>query len=140
MTRLFFLLILFTCNSSLISTRVKGSDSNTSSASLPFNTICAAVKVAFPGDTITVHAGTYREWVNPLRGGESDTKRIIYRAAPGEKAEIKGSEVITGWKKEKDGTSIVFDKDYFENERSSEKVVAGPFVNLTSGRSVLKVW
>jgi hypothetical protein len=81
---------------------VKGSDANNGSASLPFKTIYAAVKVAFPGDTITVHAGTYREWVNPLRGGESDSKRIVYRVAPGEKAEIKGSEIITGWKKVKD--------------------------------------
>jgi len=46
----------------------KGSDSNNGSASMPFKTISAAVKVAFPGDTITVHTGTYREWINPLRG------------------------------------------------------------------------
>ena len=50
---------------------------------------------------ITVHAGTYREWINPARGGESDAKRIVYQAAPGEEVFIKGSEVITGWKKEK---------------------------------------
>lgn len=50
-------------------------------------------------DTITVQAGTYCEYLNPLRGGESDSKRIVYRAAPDEKVEIKGSEVITGWKK-----------------------------------------
>ena len=80
---------------------VKGNDSNDGSSLKPFKTIMAAVKYAFPGDTITVHAGTYREWVNPLRGGESDLKRIVYRAAPGEKAEIKGSEIISGWKKEK---------------------------------------
>jgi hypothetical protein len=81
----------------------KGSDANEGSRSKPFKTISAAVQVAYAGDTITVHAGIYREWVKPLRGGESELKRIVYRAAPGEKAEIKGSEVITGWKKEKDG-------------------------------------
>jgi hypothetical protein len=82
---------------------VKGNDANDGSAPKPFKTIMQAVQVAYPGDTITVHAGTYREWVNPLRGGESDSRRIIYRAAPGEKVEIKGSEIIKDWKKEKNG-------------------------------------
>jgi alpha-N-arabinofuranosidase len=48
---------------------------------------------------ITVHAGVYRECVSPPRGGESDAKRIIYQAAPGEKVEIKGSEVVKNWEK-----------------------------------------
>ncbi len=82
---------------------VKGNDSNDGSALKPFKTITAAVRFAYPGDTITVHEGIYREWVNPVRGGEDDTKRIVYRAAPGEKAEIRGSEVINGWVKEKNG-------------------------------------
>jgi hypothetical protein len=81
----------------------KGNDTNDGSALKPLKTISAAVKYAFPGDTITVHAGTYREWVNPMRGGESDAKRIVYRSAPGENVEIKGSEIMTGWEKVKDG-------------------------------------
>ena len=119
MNRVFFLLIPFALNSLLLSAReyhvsISGSDSNSGSASLPFKTICAAVKVAFPGDTITVHAGTFREWINPLRGGESDAKRIVYRAAPGEKAEIKGSEIITGWKKEREGVwKVVIPNSFF---------------------------
>ena len=55
--------------------------------------------MAVAGDVIIVHGGIYREWVRPLRGGVSDDQRIIYRAAPGEKAVIKGSEVIRGWKR-----------------------------------------
>ena len=39
--------------------------------------------------------------MNPLSGGEREGKRILYRVAEGEKAEIKGSELVTGWKKEK---------------------------------------
>ena len=35
--------------------------------------------------------------------GKTTLKRIVYRAAPGEKVEIKGSEIIKNWKKEKDG-------------------------------------
>ncbi len=65
-----------------------GSDANNGTEAAPFKTIGKAAEYAYPGDVITVHEGTYREWVNPPRGGESDTKRIIYRAAPGEKAEI----------------------------------------------------
>ncbi|NJK94862.1 MAG: DUF1565 domain-containing protein, partial [Bacteroidales bacterium] len=81
----------------------KGSDSNDGSLSKPFLSIKQAVKVAFAGDTITVHSGTYREWIVPLRGGESDSKRILYRAAPGETVELKGSELINGWTKLKNG-------------------------------------
>lgn len=83
---------------------VNGNDNNDGSASKPFRTINFAAQLAAAGDVISVHAGTYRERIDPARGGESDVKRIIYRAAPGEKVEIKGSEVITGWKKQKNGT------------------------------------
>ena len=55
-----------------------------------------------PGDTVTIHAGTYREWVKPIRGGTDESKRITYRAAPGEKVIIKGSQRITSWTYEAD--------------------------------------
>lgn len=76
-----------------------GNNKNPGSINEPFKTIQAAANIARPGDIITVHEGTYREWVNPPRGGESDTKRIVYRAAEGEKVEIKGSEIVKGWNK-----------------------------------------
>ena len=115
---LFYLLILVVFNTNPVTggeihVSKKGSDSNDGSSSTPLKTISAAARLAFPGDTITVHEGTYREWINPLRGGESDSKRIVYRAAPGEKAEIKGSEIITGWKKEKEGVWKVIIPDAF---------------------------
>ncbi len=93
---------------------VNGSDKNEGSASKPFKTINFAAQLAKPGDVITVHAGTYREWINPARGGESDSKRIIYRAAKGEKVEIKGSEIITGWKSEKEGVwKVIIPNSFF---------------------------
>ncbi len=92
---------------------VTGNDTNNGSAIKPFKTINRAVEFAFPGDTITVHAGVYRELVNPIRGGESDANRIVYRAAPGEKVEIKGSEIISGWEKVKDGVWKVTIPDTF---------------------------
>ena len=76
---------------------LQGSDADAGTLTQPFRTINRAAQLALPGDTVTVHEGVYREWVNPLYGGESNVKRIHYRAAPGEKAELKGSEVITGW-------------------------------------------
>ncbi|MFV1994539.1 MAG: DUF1565 domain-containing protein, partial [Verrucomicrobiales bacterium] len=77
---------------------VQGSDSGDGGPSKPFRTISAAADIAQPGDVITVHEGTYRERVTPPRGGKSDAQRIIYQAAKGEKAVIKGSEVIRDWK------------------------------------------
>jgi len=77
-----------------------GDDSEDGSASSPLRTISRAAELAQPGDTVTVHAGEYREWVRPRRGGLSGTRRITYQAAPGEHVVIKGSERVTGWGRE----------------------------------------
>jgi hypothetical protein len=76
-----------------------GNDNNPGTAEKPFLTIQAAADVAQPGDVITVYEGVYREWVKPPRGGISNSERIVYQAAEGEKVEIKGSEIVTGWEK-----------------------------------------
>jgi len=81
---------------------VNGDDANDGTASKPLKTISAAAEAAQAGDGITVHEGIYRERVTPPRGGESDTKRIVYQAAPGEKVEIRGSEVVKTWEKVQD--------------------------------------
>lgn len=65
----------------------------------PFKSIMAAARLAQPGDTITVHAGIYREYVNPPRGGTSEADRITYQAAPGEHVVISGAEPVAGWVK-----------------------------------------
>lgn len=95
-------LALFSLNSSATEYFVskKGRDSNSGSSKSPFLTISAAAKVAKPGDIITVRAGVYRETVDPLRGGNSEQDRIVYRAAAGEKVTIKGSEQIKSWVKD----------------------------------------
>ena len=76
---------------------VNGNDSDQGTLSAPFRTIQRAADVALPGDLVIVHKGIYRERINPLRGGESDTKRIVYQAAPDEKVEIRGSEIVKNW-------------------------------------------
>jgi len=77
----------------------QGNDAATGSIDKPFRTVNAAAQIALPGDTVTVHQGIYREWVDPLRGGSDPRHPILYRAAEGETVEIKGSEEIKGWKK-----------------------------------------
>ena len=76
-----------------------GNDENNGTLESPLLTIQAAANIARPGDVIIVHEGVYRERINPPRGGTSDDKRIVYRAAEGENVEIKGSEIIKNWVK-----------------------------------------
>jgi alpha-N-arabinofuranosidase len=76
-----------------------GKDDQDGSAARPLRTVAAAAARAHAGDTITVHEGIYRERVAPPRGGVSDTRRIVYQAAPGERVELTGAEIITGWEK-----------------------------------------
>lgn len=75
-----------------------GSDTNRGTAVSPLKSIQAAASIAEPGNVVIVHEGIYRERINPLRGGSSATRPIRYLAAEGERVEIKGSEVMKGWK------------------------------------------
>ncbi|GAA3455591.1 right-handed parallel beta-helix repeat-containing protein [Dactylosporangium matsuzakiense] len=77
-----------------------GSDGADGTAERPFRTINRAAAAAHAGDTVVVHAGEYREWVKPRRGGLSDARRITYEAAAGEHVVIKGSERVTRWERE----------------------------------------
>ncbi len=74
-----------------------GSDLGKGTKEDPFLTINRAASLAQPGDTVIVHEGVYREWVKPQNSGLSNTRRITYLAAEGEKVIIKGSEQIRGW-------------------------------------------
>lgn len=76
---------------------IRGNDADPGTSAAPFRTIQHAAEAAQPGDFILIHAGVYRERVNPPRGGTSDKKRIVYEAAPGEKAVITGAEEVKHW-------------------------------------------
>jgi hypothetical protein len=80
-----------------------GSDSGSGDQSSRYLTINKAAFVAQPGDIVTVHAGMYREWVKPVRGGTGESNRITYRAAPAERVIVKGSERVTSWAREAEG-------------------------------------
>jgi alpha-N-arabinofuranosidase len=109
---------------------VQGNDKNKGSLSKPFKTIAAAARIAQPGDVITVHEGVYRERIAPPRGGASDTKRIVYQAARGEKVEIKGSEVVKNWAKVQDNVwKVVLPNSFFGRFNPYGDLIHGDWFN-----------
>lgn len=107
-----------------------GDNANPGTRAAPFRTIQKAANVAQPGDVITVHEGTYRERVTPPRGGESDSQRIVYQAAPGEKVAIKGSEVIRDWKPFMPGVwKVTLPNAYFGRYNPYRDLIAGDWFN-----------
>jgi alpha-N-arabinofuranosidase len=107
-----------------------GNDSNPGTQTAPFRTIQHAANLAQPGDVITVHEGVYRERISPPRGGESDTQRIVYQAAPGEKVEIKGSEVIKGWVKIGDDVwKVTIPNSFFGSFNPYSDLIHGDWFN-----------
>jgi alpha-N-arabinofuranosidase len=109
---------------------VKGDDTNKGTAENPFRTISRAAEAAEAGDFITVHEGTYRERINPRRGGTSDEKRIVYQANPGDKVIIKGSEVIKGWQKVQNDTwKVTIPNSFFGDFNPYSDLIKGDWFN-----------
>jgi hypothetical protein len=103
-----------------------GSDLSPGTFSQPFKTIQKAADIAIAGDSVTVHEGVYREWVNPINGGTSDVKRIVYRAAPGEEVIIKGSEIINKWNRVANGVwNVTIDNDLFGRYNPYQQLIEG---------------
>ena len=73
-------------------------------AAHPFPRIQQAASLAEPGDRVRIHAGVYREWVHPERGGTDPWHMISYEAFGDGKVEIRASEQVksfrksTGWR------------------------------------------
>jgi alpha-N-arabinofuranosidase len=107
-----------------------GSDSASGSIGQPYRTINKAASVGQPGDTVIVHGGTYREWVKPIRGGTSESNRIVYRAAPGEEVLVKGSERVTTWVAEGEGVwKAEVPNSYFGDYNPYELTLSGGWLN-----------
>lgn len=89
------------------------------SASDAFKTIQRGAEAAQPGDTVLVHAGTYRERVMPPRGGTGETARITYRAAPGEHVVVTGLSVWSPplWKTDGALQTAVPARELFTDDR-----------------------
>ena len=109
---------------------VNGNDLHQGSVAQPLRTISGAARQAQAGDVITVHEGTYRERINPLRGGESDQKRIVYQVTPGEKVVIKGSEVIKGWRRVQNDTwKVAIPNSFFRDFNPYSDLIHGDWFN-----------
>jgi hypothetical protein len=74
------------------------SDLNEGTISQPFKTINAAAQAATPGTRVLIHAGTYRETVQPALGGLGPEKMISYEAYQGEEVLIKASVEVKDFK------------------------------------------
>lgn len=99
----------------------KADDGNPGTIDLPFKTINGSLSYLRPGDTVYVKKGIYREeiilqvqpWTfrgityKPFKGGSSYGEMISFIAYPGEEVMIKGSDIVTGWKKYKDNIYVV---------------------------------
>ncbi len=107
-----------------------GLTGNPGSKSKPFKTISAAAQIAQPGDIITVHEGVYRERVNPLHGGTSENKRIVYEATSGETVVIKGSEIIKNWEHVQNDTwKVVISNVFFGDFNPYNDIIHGEWYN-----------
>ncbi len=106
-----------------------GSDKSPGTAAKPFQTIQKAADIMQAGDTCTVLEGVYREWVVPARGGTSESKRITYRAAKGNRVVIKGSERIQSWTTESDGVwKAVIPDSFFGDYNPFKRKLEGEFI------------
>ncbi|MBN2115477.1 MAG: right-handed parallel beta-helix repeat-containing protein [Anaerolineales bacterium] len=74
------------------------SDQNAGTIERPFKTINAAAQAATPGTRVLIHAGTYRETVQPAIGGLSPEKMISYETYQGEEVIIKASVEVKDFK------------------------------------------
>ncbi len=75
---------------------ITGNDANSGSASAPVRSIQAGIDLAVAGDTVWIHAGTYRESFTVIRPGTA-TMPITIAAYGSDKPIIKGSQPVTGW-------------------------------------------
>jgi alpha-L-arabinofuranosidase len=109
---------------------ISGKDDNSGTRRKPLRTIQRAADLAQPGDTITIHSGTYRERVNPPRGGTSNRRRIVYRAAKNARVEVKGSEVVTGWTQVQPGVwRVTLANSFFGDFNPYTNAIRGDWFN-----------
>ncbi|GAA0353339.1 hypothetical protein GCM10008932_02970 [Alkalibacterium iburiense] len=119
----------------------KGLDSSDGTKENPFLTINKAASVATAGDTVIVHEGVYREWVNPKHPGLSEWRRITYKAADGEKVVIKGSEQIDTWEKlDKSVWKVVIPNEFFGDYNPYKEKIYGDWVVYNPGRHLGEVY
>jgi hypothetical protein len=108
----------------------EGSDDHPGNAAQPFRTIQKAADILQPGDRCIIHAGTYREWIRPPRGGSSEEKRIIYQAAPGAEVILKGSEPLGDWQADEGIWRRKVDDSFFGDRNPFKTNLAGDWLHF----------
>jgi len=103
-------------------------DDNPGTEELPWKTIQKSAETLRPDDTAIIHDGVYRELVRPFLGGKSYDRMITYRAAPGEKPVLKGSEEWKPeWQDESNGLwSAPYQRHSWDSPRLWTKPNDGP--------------
>ena len=103
-----------------------GDDTFEGSEASPIRHIQTAAERAMPGDTVRVHAGIYRERIDPPRGGDSPERPITIEAAGNGEAVLCGSDVLNAWTRGPDG---------LWHAKIPEHVISGvnPFATLIKG-------
>jgi hypothetical protein len=77
----------------------RAADTNPGTKESPFLTIGQAARMLQPGERAVIMSGTYRERVDPARGGTGPDRMIGYEAAPGANVVVKGSRLVkSGWR------------------------------------------
>jgi hypothetical protein len=79
-----------------------GNDANPGTLRKPFATIAQASSKLKPGDTCYLRKGVYRETLTPKMSG-TEKAPITFTSYKGERAILQADDVISRWKKEKDG-------------------------------------
>ena len=78
---------------------VDGPRNGNGTREMPLRSIAAAARIAKAGDEVIVGPGVYREYVDPLNGGDSAENPIKYISETPLGATITGSEIATNWEK-----------------------------------------
>ncbi len=108
----------------------QGNDSNSGSIEAPLLTIQKAAEIVQPGQTIIIHEGTYREYINPPIGGNSPDNRVTFKSADGATVLIKGSEEIKEWLPAEGRLwKIELDTSFFEGYNPYTLQVDGDYQN-----------
>jgi cell division septation protein DedD len=105
-----------------------GSNSNVGTADDPFQTIQAAANVAEPGDTVLIHAGTYRETVTPANSGRPGAP-ITYKAYGDGTVTISGADVVSGFNRGGGSTYTTYNDSWDLGEGNNQVFVDGQMIN-----------
>lgn len=91
-----FLLATGTINAATIYVDASASSGGDGSSGSPYQTIQQAADDATAGDTVRIHAGTYRESVVVPNDGSSGNP-IVFEAYGDGEVIVSGAELVTGW-------------------------------------------